>query len=138
MKKIPETQAAHAVLLLSGKYVLQLRDDIPTIAEPGKWSLFGGVLDKGEDPLSCIKREIFEELSIKPSKFKQLWFDDFYAPFEKQVIREWFFEASVDDAWNGHRLNEGKAVKVFDFNELSELKIPSIMRKTLKHYHESK
>jgi len=35
----PEVKTAHAILLLSGNYVLQLRDNKSGIAAPGQWSL---------------------------------------------------------------------------------------------------
>jgi len=43
---------------------LQLRDDIPTIFYPGCWTLFGGHLEPGEDPLVGIRREIWEEIGF--------------------------------------------------------------------------
>lgn len=45
---IPEIQSAHAILLVSGNYVLQLRDDKPTISARGQWSLFGGWGEKAK------------------------------------------------------------------------------------------
>jgi hypothetical protein len=44
---------AHAILLVDGKYVLQLRDNNPQIAVPGMWSLFGGSIE--EKALNKIK-----------------------------------------------------------------------------------
>ncbi len=53
-----------AILLdTSGNLLLQQRDDIPTILQPGKISLFGGHCENGETNLECAVREIAEELS---------------------------------------------------------------------------
>jgi len=68
-KQIPQLQSSHAVLLLDGQYILQLRDNKPDIAAPGQWTLFGGMLANDEAPLKTIQREIFEELCIQPSEF---------------------------------------------------------------------
>ena len=76
MNKSPQIQSTHAVLMLSGDYLLQLRDNKPNIAAPGQWSLFGGMLQNTETPLQAIKREIFEELRIEPLVYKQLYYKD--------------------------------------------------------------
>lgn len=56
---------AIAILEQEGQYLLQLRDDIPTILFPGHWALFGGHLEPGETPLEAVKREIWEEIGFK-------------------------------------------------------------------------
>ena len=135
MSNPPKIQSSHAILLLSDRYVLQLRDDIPTIADPGKWTLFGGLLNEGEDPLIGVRREVFEELSIKPLEYKPLWFEDCYAPFEKEVVRAWFFEADISEVWGAHQLKEGREVKAFKFEELSTIIMPSVMKIALRRHH---
>lgn len=47
-----------------GKILLQQRDHNPGIACPGKWSLFGGVVEPEETPKSAILRELKEETGI--------------------------------------------------------------------------
>jgi 8-oxo-dGTP diphosphatase len=47
----------------SRRYLLQLRDDIPTIAFPGKWGFFGGAVEEGESPDDAVTRELEEEIS---------------------------------------------------------------------------
>ncbi|MFT2750473.1 NUDIX hydrolase [Clavibacter sp. Sh2036] len=49
----------------SGRILLQLRDDIPTIPFPGMWALPGGMLEPPETPLACIVREVEEELGAR-------------------------------------------------------------------------
>lgn len=44
-----------------GLLLLQLRDDIPTIAQPGKIGLFGGHREGSETLLQCTIRELAEE-----------------------------------------------------------------------------
>ena len=42
--------AVAALLVLEdGRYIMQLRDDLPDIWYPGHWGLFGGGIDEGED-----------------------------------------------------------------------------------------
>ena len=110
---IPKVETAHAILLLSDKYVMQLRDDKPDIAARGQWSFFGGKINPGETPLEAIKRELFEELSIRPEELRFLWQTDYYYDFVKGTVRTWFFISSVDRVWSAHKLKEGKGVGIF-------------------------
>jgi len=131
---VPKIQTAHAILLLSGKYLMQLRDDKPDIAASGQWSLFGGRINKGEEPLEAVKRELFEELSIRPRELRFLWHTDYYYDPVKDNVRIWFFVSNVDDVWKAHRLREGKAFKAFSFKGLKKLDIPDIVRQALKRF----
>lgn len=135
--KQPIVRTAHAILLLSGKYVLQLRDDKPDIAARGQWSLFGGRINPGETPLSAVKRELFEELLIKPD-FKFFQRADYYYDFVKGNVRTWFFVADIDNVWDKHQLKEGKAADYFSFAELRKLDIPDIIRQTINRYNSKK
>jgi 8-oxo-dGTP pyrophosphatase MutT (NUDIX family) len=60
--------AAALIMLEDGRYVLQLRDDIPHIWYPGHWGLFGGSVDRGEDPIQALRRELREELALDMSE----------------------------------------------------------------------
>jgi 8-oxo-dGTP pyrophosphatase MutT (NUDIX family) len=63
------THAAAGVFLLTGdnKVVLQLRDDIPSIDNPGMITTFGGQAEPGETAADCALREIEEETGLKAS-----------------------------------------------------------------------
>lgn len=52
-----------------GAVLLQHRDDVPGIVEPGKWSLFGGAIEAGEDPETAMLREIDEEIGYRPRHY---------------------------------------------------------------------
>jgi 8-oxo-dGTP diphosphatase len=66
---------ACAVLIdTRGWFVLQQRDDIAGIIDPGKIVLFGGHREDDETYLQCIVRETHEELSyyLPPERFEHL------------------------------------------------------------------
>ena len=61
-----------------GRYLLQLRDDLPQIWYPDHWGAFGGSVDPGEDELQALHRELYEELELKVTHarlFTRLEFD---------------------------------------------------------------
>ena len=59
-------QAVKAVIYQDGKFLLQHRDNDPTIFHPGKWGLFGGSVDKGETLEEALVRELKEEINWSP------------------------------------------------------------------------
>jgi 8-oxo-dGTP diphosphatase len=59
-------QVAIAILYQAERYLLQLRDPLPTIVYPGQWGLFGGHLETLETPEDAIWRELKEEIGYTP------------------------------------------------------------------------
>lgn len=128
---------AHAVLLMSAHYVLQLRDDKPGISAPGMWSLFGGGVVEGEEPQAALLREVEEELSIRLPTCQSLWTVERYSEFLRTVARYSFFEADITEFWGAYRLMEGQAAAAFDFEQLDDLRIPAVMREVLVRHKEA-
>jgi len=56
----------------SGRLLMQCRDDIEGIIAPGKWGLFGGGIEAGEDARTAVAREFEEEtgLDYAPERFR--------------------------------------------------------------------
>lgn len=66
-RQLQLTDAVVAIILdEDGRYLMQLRDDIPEIPYPGYWGLFGGSVDPGETPGEALARELMEELEFRP------------------------------------------------------------------------
>lgn len=56
---------AIAIIYQDGKYLMQLRDNIPTIVFPGVWGFFGGHIEPEEKPEPALRRELIEEIGYK-------------------------------------------------------------------------
>ena len=63
-------EVALAMLGRQGRWLMQLRDDIPGIVAPGCWGLFGGHLDPGETPEQAVRRELLEEIGWQPGELR--------------------------------------------------------------------
>jgi 8-oxo-dGTP diphosphatase len=63
-------EVALAMLQREGRWLMQLRDEIPTIVAPGCWGLFGGHLEPGETPEQALRRELMEEISWQPPELE--------------------------------------------------------------------
>jgi 8-oxo-dGTP diphosphatase len=57
---------AIAILYRDHKFLMQLRDNIPTIIYPGCWGFFGGHIEPGETPDVAVRRELQEEIGYVP------------------------------------------------------------------------
>lgn len=94
------------------RFLLQLRDDIPTIAYPGVWGLFGGHLEPEETPLEGLKRELLEEISyavLSPKPFQTV--------ADERAVRHIFsasLTVSVDDLF----LREGQDLGLLSLAEI--------------------
>ncbi|HTL88705.1 MAG TPA: NUDIX hydrolase [Leptolyngbya sp.] len=63
---------AIAILYQRDQFLLQLRDNVPNIAYPGHWGLFGGHIELNESPELAVVRELQEEICYSvtdPVKF---------------------------------------------------------------------
>jgi 8-oxo-dGTP diphosphatase len=67
--------AAALLIDVNGNVLLQQRDNIPNIIQPGKVGLFGGHREGEETFLECVVREIAEEISqhIPAERFQHLF-----------------------------------------------------------------
>lgn len=105
-------QAAAGVFLVTpdNRLILQLRDDIPDIDNPGMITAFAGGAEPGEAPLQCALRELEEETGLRPDP-DALWFLDEFEKFDRRGIMTanvFFVLNGVDPA--SLRVTEGRPI----------------------------
>lgn len=115
---------AAAVLIVDGRYALQLRDDDPAIAWPAHWSLFGGNLDPGETPHGAIVRELHEELDLAVPACRLLWSTETHRDRQGRIRTLYVFTADITAVWPQHRLGEGQRAELFDGDHLPAPIVP--------------
>jgi 8-oxo-dGTP pyrophosphatase MutT (NUDIX family) len=119
--------AGHAVAALlvleDGRYIMQLRDDMPNIWYPGHWGLFGGGVDDGEDELTALHRELREELELEMTEarlFTTINYD--LQPIGLHCYFRKYYEVPVTvAAWNRVVLHEGSDVRALMGDEALSL-----------------
>lgn len=107
----------------AGRYLLQLRDDIPRIFYPGHWACFGGAVGQDEGSLEAIKRELEEELEFRPRMLSEFVKFDFDLSNlgQKKCFRA-FYEVSVTaEDISRFVLHEGADMRLFTATELFAL-----------------
>ncbi|MEL6384697.1 MAG: NUDIX hydrolase [Cyanobacteria bacterium J06626_18] len=82
----PKVEVAIAILTQDNQFLLQLRDNIPTILYPGYWAFFGGHLEPGETPEEGVWRELQEEIGYTPP-----WLKLFERTEDNRVARNVFY-----------------------------------------------
>jgi 8-oxo-dGTP pyrophosphatase MutT (NUDIX family) len=75
-----------AIIYQKGKFLMQLRDNIPDILYPGVWGLFGGHLELNESPEVGLKRELLEEINYSVGQFRK-----FKCYADERIIRHIFY-----------------------------------------------
>ncbi|MEM9001955.1 MAG: NUDIX domain-containing protein [Cyanobacteria bacterium P01_F01_bin.86] len=113
----PRVEVAIAILIQHNQFLLQLRDNIPTILYPGYWAFFGGHVEAGETAEEGVWRELQEEIGYTPPWLKLFnrWEDErvarnvFYGPLTVPIEQLELNEGwdlglwTVDDIHKGER-----------------------------------
>jgi len=123
-----ETGDAVAAIIVAedGRYLMQLRDDIPRIFYPGFWSCFGGQVSDGEDPVVALKRELSEELEYEPAECAKLMGFDFDLSIinGKKCYRHYYLATTTAAEIARFSLHEGAAMQLFTTAEI--LALPNV------------
>ena len=90
-----------------GRVLLQLRDDIPGMAYPGRWSLFGGGVEPGETLRAAAVREVAEEtgLALPPASLTPL--GRILSRWGRSGLRLFVYAAPMPQGPETVRLDEG-------------------------------
>lgn len=99
-----KVEVAIAIIHQDGKFLMQLRDDLPNIIFPGHWGFFGGHIEPGEDADTGIRRELQEEINYIPDTITL-----FERTEDDRVIRH-FYQAELTVPVEQLQLNEGQDI----------------------------
>jgi 8-oxo-dGTP pyrophosphatase MutT (NUDIX family) len=115
------SDAVAAIIRVEGEgYLMQLRDSRPDIWYPGRWNLFGGAVESGEEPIAALHRELFEELELEfaTTEFFGRFDFDAAAAGLPHFYRS-YYVVSIDGAVESRLvLHEGAGRKVFSGRDI--------------------
>lgn len=95
---------AKLALFVGDDLAVLLRDDRPGLLWPGFWDLPGGGREGDESPLTCVLRELQEELSLTLSPTQIFWGRRYTNSIGQTV---WFFAGKIPaEAQNEIRLGD--------------------------------
>ncbi len=109
-----QIEVAIAIIYQSNQFLMQLRDDIPTIRYPGKWGLFGGHIELGETPEIALIRELKEEINLDVEQVQK-----FGIYPDNEVLRH-VFSVPLNVDIEQLTLNEGWDFKLISPTEIKE------------------
>jgi 8-oxo-dGTP diphosphatase len=114
--------AAAAIITVSGRYLLQYRDNHLGIFFPAQWCCFGGGIEEEETPERALVRELREELALdlECRPFRYFTRFDYDLGFANLGHRwRYYFEVEIaPDQASGLRLGEGAAMRLFTSAEI--------------------
>ena len=106
----------------SGRLLLQVRDNLPRVSDPGKISLFGGQREGKESFLECVVREIQEEIGLylPPERLELIlrYFGSDQLTSNRMLHRELFVARDVPA--DGLTITEG-SLRIAAANELQHI-----------------
>jgi len=125
-------EVVKAIIYKDQKYLLQLRDNKPSILCPNTWAFFGGGVKNGEGFVEAIKRELTEELSWFPEKL-------FYLAKSKDSRFDCintYYIAHCEVPEHALVLGEGQAMEWFTIDDVMKLtNTPDMVVLMLKKAH---
>lgn len=115
-----------AFITYNNNILLFLRDNIPQIKDPDCWDVIGGHDEPGETPEQTLKREIEEEISIKPQNIQFLFdLDDTWG--EKTYV--YSIKLTGEEAAAIKLGNEGQKLEFFELQNVKDLKLTQNLKK---------
>ncbi|MBF0235851.1 MAG: NUDIX domain-containing protein [Desulfamplus sp.] len=115
-------QAAIILPYRDGKILMQLRDDKEGIVFPGKWGFFSGRIERGETPLECAHRELYEELGLLVDEMHPISIDIVKVPLITVLYSYYFYLSSTIESIV---LKEGYDFNLFSLEEINNKKLYS-------------
>ena len=100
----------------------------------GTWDMLGGGLDHGEDPITCLKREIQEETGLTVTKvwLEPKYFITAYKAANNVYIANVIYQVELANL-DFKPSDECQELRFFSFDEMHNLKLTPNVQKLLEN-----
>ena len=128
-----------AIIFHKNKYLFQKRDNKKRIFYPNFYGLFGGERNKNEKPIETMRREFFEEISLKFVKINHLITiklnSPIFNPKKASIFKRHVFICELPrDFRKQIKLNEGQNLKFININKVNKINIAPFDYAVTKYY----
>lgn len=136
MINIRKADVVTAIILNNNGEALLQKKDLSYPWFPGKWCLFGGHIEKGENPRAALQRELYEELEYKFDRinyYKEEEYED-TCSLGKRKGKMRIYVSKADIPLSKFSLKEGAGLAYLAQSELDHYPIVEHDLKILKEY----
>ncbi len=141
-KLIKKLDAVSVLILNQNNEVLLQKKTHDYAWFPGKWCLFGGMIDPGETPEYTASREIREELGIslsdltvlKESHYKDESHSGGGIRKGKWHLLRGFYDSDISNPLSNINIKEGAGMAFFDFSDLRYLNLLERHKNAIEWY----
>ena len=123
-----------ALIINKKNEVLLQKKTLDYLPAPGNWCMFGGEIEKNEDPKRALIRELWEELGINFKEDQLKMFKSFTYKEKLQKGRFFCFLILFNFSSSEISLNEGAGFSFFSKEELKSLKMASFNKQIVEEY----
>ena len=113
------------------EYLLQQRDEhAPSFKH--RWTLFGGQVEKGENPTEALLRELKEEIDLDPDAIETIQLVQ--TNHEENGLIQYIFEITTNASIDKLTLGEGEAMAFVSEDSLFEREFAFNIKDVLEKY----
>lgn len=125
---MPDHKAAMLLIVTDSGLLMHLRDDKPSIPNPGCWAGFGGAVEEGETIEQALHREVLEETGLNISNATFLTTETDREGDGREVS---LFYITGSYSPEDIHLREGAGVAVHSLEDLHGLKMSPFVRRAI-------
>ena len=123
-ERVWKDRATAGIVLVdaAGRILMQLRDDIPTIADPACWVIPGGEIDPDETPEDGARRELLEETGYRIADGEMRFVLSRDVPRPQGTVERQYYYLGRYDGVRAITCYEGQELRFIDPAELPAMK----------------
>ncbi len=138
VRKTDVMEVAGVLLIQGDEYVLQLRDNIPTISEPGLVAIWGGKVEENDSsPQEAAARELLEETGVEIDSSELVHLESYVTRGKSsknigKPVKAHIYYVEIPENVTVECLEGLELVRVKDLNEIPESLRSEFLQKSIE------